>query len=190
MNKVNKHKNKMSNFIGLSLNEKSILGRSFTLEILFTYKNTIKEKIDNFKFYRNLKQGKELIDLVLQHFNLYFDIDYLVPVPSHFVENTMRGYETMSYLVYLLSKNLKIDFKPVLRKKFFPLFKRTQKKKSRKARVNSFGRFYIKDASKVFNKNILLIDDVLTTGTSVKELVDLLYFNGAKSVKVLVIALA
>ncbi|MCX6736906.1 MAG: phosphoribosyltransferase family protein [Candidatus Parcubacteria bacterium] len=48
--------------------------------------------------------------------------------------------------------------------------------------------FLIKDSSKIKNKNILLIDDVFTTGATLEEAAKILKETGAQSVAGLVIA--
>ena len=176
--------------MGLSLYKQSFLGRSFRLDITFSYSGIIKEYIENFKFYRDLSAGKELVNLLLEHIDLSTAVDIIVPVPSHILDNIIRGYETMSYLTYILSKKLDIEYVQVLRKSFWPLISRTQKRKTRINRIKTTNTFLVRSPKLVKNKRILLFDDIWTTGSTVRKLVDLLYYYGAESVSVLEIALA
>ena len=63
--------------------------------------------------------------------------------------------------------------------------------KDNEARIkNMAGCFRIKNSELVKNKNILLVDDVFTSGATINEAVRILKESGAKKIIVLVIAKA
>ena len=55
-------------------------------------------------------------------------------------------------------------------------------------RINVEGAFKIKDNRDIFNKVVILIDDVMTTGSTINECKKILKNNGAKRIIVLTIA--
>ena len=63
-----------------------------------------------------------------------------------------------------------------------------QAKQRKKDRLNAIKRFKINDASIVKDKKILVVDDVYTTGSSVKAVIDLVKQGKPKKIAILVIA--
>jgi len=145
--------------------------------------------IQIFKFHRNLKVGECLSSLILENIDLSFEVDLIIPVPSHPLEEIKRGFSHMGYLTHLLSKKMEITFYDGLRRKMFPLFGRTQKSLSRPHRIKNNLHLYLKEINLVKNKKVLLIDDVTTTGSSIKACADILLKNGAKKVQVVCLGL-
>lgn len=113
--------------------------------------------------------------------------DLLMPVPLHWRRILKRKYNQASLLAKSLAKKYQ--------KEYFPLilirckFTKSQGHLSPKERKkNVKGVFKIKNANKIKDKSVLLIDDVFTTGATVNECTKVLLKAGAKSVDVLTIA--
>jgi ComF family protein len=157
--------------------------------VLFKYDKTTRELVSFFKFRRELLQAKTITALMLESLNLNCSPDVIVPVPSHIIDEIKRGFAHMAYIASILSQKSGIPFDMVLARKLFPLFKRTQKHKGKKQRLENKNRFYLRSDSSVRGKNVLLIDDVMTTGNTVKECAKVLLDNGAKRVEALCFAL-
>jgi len=157
--------------------------------VLFRYEKTTRELVSLFKFRKELAQAKTITALMLESMNLNTEPDVIVPVPSHIVDEIKRGFSHMAYIASILSQKIDIPFDMVLARNLFPLFKRTQKHKSKKQRVQGKSRFYLRSDSSVKDKNILLIDDVMTTGNTVQECAKILLDNGAKKVEAICFAL-
>jgi competence protein ComFC len=149
----------------------------------FRYDKTVKRVISLFKFSRELKQARACAGLILENLNIAFEPDIIIPVPSHPVEEIKRGFSHMNYLAGLVAEKLEIPYYPVIGRKVFPLFGRSQKHKNKKHRLNSVNRFYIRNEGPcISGKNILLIDDVITTGLTMKDCARVLIENGAAKV--------
>ncbi len=113
--------------------------------------------------------------------------DYIIPVPIHLTRMLKRKYNQASLICTHLSK---IYSKPVLYTTLLRS-KSTQSQghlSSQERKKNVSGVFVIKNNSEIKGKNILLIDDVFTTGATVNECAKVLKQNGVKKVFVLTFA--
>lgn len=119
--------------------------------------------------------------------DFFKDIDCIVPVPIHFWRLLKRRYNQSALIANHISHLWK---KPVLHSALYKSHATTsQGDKKRKERIeNVKDSFAIKNKSAIIGKNILLIDDVLTTGATLAECNRVLYEGGAASVKYLTFA--
>jgi len=103
-----------------------------------------------------------------------------VPIPSWIDDDNLRGFNH----VVEIFKSLKLKMN-------FPLTKACkykqsdQRKENRKDIINILKMSHVDNLSKI---KILLVDDVHTTGNTLKAAIKLLRDAGAKKIKVLVIA--
>ncbi len=134
----------------------------------------------------------ELAPLLSQWMNSrYSDLiitsDCLIPVPLHTKRLFKRKYNQSA----LLAKNLaKIHHKSYLPR----VLRRTKNTQSQghmnanKRQENIKNAFQVSNSQQIKNKNVLIIDDVLTTGATVNECTKVLLKAGAKQVNVLTLA--
>ena len=114
-------------------------------------------------------------------------VDLILPVPLHYTRIFERKYNQSAILAKELAKKKGIDID-------FGCLKRCKKTqpqvmcsgKNRKKNVK--GAFEVIDSSKIKGKRIVLIDDVYTTGSTLKECAKVLLKAKAKSVDTLTIA--
>jgi ComF family protein len=159
----------------------------------FSYYNKgsrIRNLIHNLK-YKGIKElGYELgriYGLSLEESGFTKDIDLIIPVPLHPSKERVRGFnqsETISKGIADAAQ-LPVDLKSLVRKKLSP----TQTNRSRYERwTNVEGIFQVNDNQLIKGKHILLVDDVITTGSTIESCAnELLKIDG---VKVSVVALA
>lgn len=98
----------------------------------------------------------------------FWPIDIIIPVPISKGNLKLRGFNQAELLAAKISKILKkkMDSKILIRIKETP----SQRELSRAEREkNLLFAFEIKDKSKICRKNILLVDDVYTTGSTIRE---------------------
>ncbi len=117
------------------------------------------------------------------------DLDLLVPVPLHERKKKQRGYNQSDLLAEGLSSTSKIAWSAevLLRAKFTE----TQTHKTRLQRFeNVSGIFEVMKPDLVHNKSIALIDDVLTTGSTLESAAATVLEAGAKEVIIITIAAA
>jgi ComF family protein len=102
---------------------------------------------------------------ITQNGNL--EIDFVIPVPLHPKKQKKRGYNQVTLFGKKLAQHLNSNFRDDVLIKTRNT--RTQTKKSRLARwVNSQELFVVNNHSQLNNKNILLVDDVITTGATIE----------------------
>ena len=114
-------------------------------------------------------------------------LDFLIPVPLHPSRKRKRGFNQSEILTDEISQKIGLPaLKDVLRKK-----KRTKDQTNLNAmqrEENVRGAFEIKNKDMVLNKNIVLVDDVITTGATLKECARTLAQAGASRILGLTVA--
>ena len=108
------------------------------------------------------------------------DFDYIVPVPLHPARERERGFNQASLLSELLSAQISIPSKGVLERVRYTT---TQTALDRWERMeNLHNAFRLRKNADVRGLHVLLIDDVLTTGSTLSECARVLKRAGAASV--------
>ncbi len=125
---------------------------------------------------------EELIKSFFEKNKKYFEmIDFIVPVPLHRRRLAQRGFNQSEELAQLLSQELKVPVQNILIRK---------KETKQQAKLEKIGR--IKNVKNAFvllknfdveKKNILLLDDVFTTGLTLDECARVFKEHGARTVK-------
>ena len=159
-------------------------GEEYLDEIIcaFNYKGTLKSKMLQFKFHDNRYISKSFGDVLsykIKQHNINADI--IIPVPICKKRYFERGYNQSEYVARYVSKLCNIELeKNVLLKD------RSNKQQSlldaSKRAQNVKGVYSIRNAVKIKEKNILLIDDIYTTGATLNECAKILKQAGASKV--------
>lgn len=157
------------------------------------YNETMRKLIHLFKYGNKTSLRRSLSELIfcfLKDYSLRFDsFDLLMPIPLHPVRLRERGYNQSDILAQEIAKrfNLPVSNQNLIRTRH------TQNQ----ARVNPKNRFTnihdafrIKYSALVKEKSVLLVDDLLTSGTTASEAARVLKDAGARRVGVLTLALA
>lgn len=110
--------------------------------------------------------------------------DFMTCVPLHKQKRRIRGYNQSELLAKIISKNIGIEYIDALYK---VVNTKQQSSLSAKEREKNIKNAFKAD-SNVKNKNILLVDDILTTGYTINECARVLKKAGAKRVDFIVLA--
>jgi competence protein ComFC len=144
----------------------------------------IREIIHQFKYARQI----HLRHLVARWLRAALDderlrdvsLDVIVPVPLHPARQRERGFNQASLLAELLSAQTSIPSKPLLERIRYTT---TQTALDRSERMeNLHNAFRLRKNADVRGLRVLLIDDVLTTGSTLSECARVLKRAGAMSV--------
>lgn len=114
-------------------------------------------------------------------------VDLIIPVPMHFLRRLIRFYNHANLLALALSVHSNKPIEPfILCKSRFTRTQTTMNKKERKQNLQHS--FAILKSDLIKGKNVLLVDDVMTTGSTVNLCAKAIKDAGASSVRVLTIA--
>lgn len=120
-----------------------------------------------------------LLAAKLKHFVTHADV--IVPVPLHPRKEAKRGYNQSLFIAKGLSEQLNVS----LNKTSLVRVKNTttQTNKSRAERFQSMaGAFQVQHKTAFAGKHVVLVDDVITTGSTILACTEQLFLSSAKSV--------
>lgn len=154
---------------------------------LFIYNEFLKEIIARYKY----RGDYELVKIFVPEFKKTLqtiDYDWLVPIPLSEKRLYERGFNQSEALLREAREEYKLFLQRIHSEK--------QAKKSRLERIQSPNVFTLnhsrfteeQHSNKITGKTILLIDDIYTTGTTLRQAATVLRQAGAKSVLSLTIA--
>ncbi len=155
------------------------------------YEGTIKELIQAFKYKNKDYLGPTLSRLMadfIKEYELPMDIfDFIVPIPLHKARLREREFNQAQILSDYIAREFHKKTLNDNLSRHRPT--RTQTELETEERLlNVRESFSLKDKSAIRGKNILLVDDVLTTGATVSEATRVLKEAGAQIVFVLTLA--
>jgi competence protein ComFC len=153
-------------------------------------KGVLRELIHRFKYGRQFYLRRVLAEFLIdamQDARIQADpADYLVPVPLHPTRFRERGFNQADALAETLSKRTRL---PILRCIERRRYTNTQTRFDRVERMQNLrNAFSLRKSRDVRGKHLVLLDDVLTTGSTLHECALVLRGAGAESVRAITIA--
>lgn len=139
------------------------------------------------KFQRKLFYGPALAELLCcECDSLPDDIDAVLPVPLHWRRKWFRGFNQAVEIALPVAKYLEVPvIRNVRRRRATPFQSGLS---ARERAKNLRGAFMVR--GQIPWRHVLIIDDVITTGTTVRQLAKVLRNAGARTVSVLAVARA
>lgn len=156
----------------------------------FTKKGKVQRVLHKLKYDGYAEVGELLgswYGYELTKFNLNKEFDLIIPVPLHVSKLKKRGYNQSDTVAKGMSEAMLIEWDGnVLRKN---IASETQTRKKRLERWENVEKvFEVTNKEKIENKRILLVDDVVTTGSTLEACAKLLIDEGCKEVSIAAIA--
>jgi ComF family protein len=149
--------------------------------------------IMHFKYQGRFELAQLLSDLLAQHFvennNIYHSFDLVLSVPLHISKWQSRGYNQAHLLADPLAKKLQCDYWPWFLQRIVNNISQVGHD-GQQRRKNLRNAFKIKGGLPKRMKHILLVDDVVTTGSTASEIAKLLKKHGAEEITVLALCLS
>ena len=157
---------------------------------LFQYSGEIRNMILNYKFREKSYIYSTFVELIKNNKKICAQIkkyDIIMPVPISKKRLNTRGYNQSALIAGKIAKTLNMCYEENILVKIKdnkPQSEMGQEK--RKSNVKDV--YTIKNKEKIYQKKILLIDDIFTTGNTVNECAKVLIENFASSVGIFTIA--
>lgn len=143
--------------------------RQATAQYYFTRESLMQHLMHQFKYKRNKELGHQLGQMMGESIKRSgrFVVDALVPLPLFPAKEKRRGYNQATVLCEGIAESLQV---PVLKEVVIrSQHTDTQTKKGRIERwQNMEGKFVLAKSEAIRDKNILLVDDVITTGATLE----------------------
>ncbi|MBW6516110.1 MAG: ComF family protein [Candidatus Cloacimonetes bacterium] len=159
---------------------------------IFPYNDVVRTLIHELKYNDMTNIAGYLAEHAIKYLrskNPFSQIDYVCPVPLHPTRRRERGYNQAAFIAKKLASHFGWDYKPdVIKRVKFTESQANLTPKQRKENVNrafSIDRNFI-----LYEVNILIIDDVFTTGATVNSICQLLRQHRVNNIYVLTVARA
>lgn len=149
---------------------------------IFEIDKTLQHIIHALKYKKQFKLGIFLGELIGEKVKaLNWQIDLILPVPIHHLKKAERGFNQSDFLAKGLSKSLRIPYSTGFVKRTRHTDSQTRLNMKERSK-NVADAFKVRNTKKVANKNILVVDDVCTTGATILECAKTLKNVGASKV--------
>ena len=166
----------------LKMNRRTSIQRIDGVEVysLFPYDDYLTSLIYQFKGCSDIVLSKVFLDYDLFYLRLKYKGYYVVCAPSFIDHDKKRGFNHVEEIF----KWLNLPFlKLFVKDKDFK-----QSSLNKKERENAVNNIVLKSEEDISNKKILLVDDIITTGSTIKRMIELIKERHPKSLKVLTIS--
>ncbi|MBM4126065.1 MAG: ComF family protein [Nitrospira sp.] len=170
---------------GISANRATNAPPSYTKAwTLYPYRPPLQDAICLFKYRGKVSLADPLARLMIDRLPPLEDIDLIIPVPLHAERLREREFNQSLLLADRIGRHLTIPVSGTALIRIAPAPPQTSL--SRRERLNNLrGAFAVPRPASIADKRILLIDDVLTTGTTVDVCAKTLRKAGSSHVFVL-----
>jgi len=157
------------------------------------YDGVLREAIKRFKFKKRRGLAEPLGILLVRYLSrtpeLKVDeMEAIVPVPLHRQRERQRGFNQVDLLARIVSKYFEVPVISALARvrRTAPQFDLPREAR----RANIKGAFKVVEPKAIYNRKVILLDDIYTTGSTVAECSRALQTAGARRVEILTLSRA
>ena len=149
-----------------------------------SFEGDARAAMNAFKFENHLWLRDDLVDWIEGVVRARFkveEIDLILPMPSTLLHRLDRGYNQCAYLAKSLARRLGKPYETsVLRRKGNP--KKQGRLAEEERRTNVIGTFAVRKPAVIRDKTVMVVDDIMTTGSTLSECAAELKRSGASRV--------
>lgn len=159
--------------------------------LFFVHGSGYRSMVHDFKYRGRWRLAEELGEWYggeLARSGLYDGIEIVIPVPLHRRKTVMRGYNQSYYIAKGIASQLGVDVdtRNVIRSRY----NMSQTRRPRRERWDNVkGVFSVRDSSALNGRHILLVDDVLTTGSTITACAEAM-INGTEGCRISIATLS
>ena len=157
---------------------------------IFQYKELIRKLIIQYKFNNKSYLYKTFCEFIVKNkktFDFIKSYDIIIPVPMHNRKKALRGYNQSELIAKELAKTAKIKIvTDVLIKTKNNKVQSSLNKQDRKNNVKDV--YKLVNQEKIYNKKVLIFDDIYTTGATIEECKKEILTANVKKVGILTLA--
>ncbi len=164
----------------------------FYSHFVFEKDKALQHLIHSLKYEKRFQNGyflgKTIANGLIPFFNEW-KIDLIIPIPLHPIKKAVRGYNQSTYIAKGISAITSVPYNQKLLKRIRNTSSQTTMTLvERKENINNA--FKASNEKVITGKNLLLIDDVITTGATTSECAKVLLEAGANKVYAASVAIA
>lgn len=157
---------------------------------IFPYQGMIRQILIDYKFNDKSYLYQSIVNFLLKNknfFSILKSYDTIIPVPISPKRKKQRGYNQSELITREIAKRTELDWQKNCLFKTKNIVEQSKLTKEQR-QENIQGAYQIGNLELLANKQILLIDDIYTTGSTVKECCKMLQQANPKKIGVLTIA--
>lgn len=147
---------------------------------LYDYSEFVKKQIYLFKGCFDYEMKDIFLNLFIKELKIYFKGYKVIPVPSYKKDDDLRGFNH----VLEVFKQMGLDILPIVEKTEH--FKQAEKSAKERQSINKF--LQLNSTKQLTKDRVLIVDDIYTTGATMKAVINLVENLHPKEIKVLVLA--
>lgn len=187
LNEMKNSTDKLCKFCGFSLKHCKC-GKNISYQrafVCYTYDGLSRKGVLSLKNGNNLNFAYHVGDILSERIkNEIVKYDVIIPIPMHLRKKLKRGYNQAEIISKVIGKNLNIPVDTKALKVKYS--KTTQHSLNKKERIANANKIYYEGNSNLKDKYVILVDDIMTTGSTLSVCSNILISMGAKSVIVAV----
>lgn len=157
---------------------------------MLKYEGIIRDKLIEYKFNDKPHLYRMFYEILIKDKNacdFLKGYDIIIPVPIHKKRKSLRGYNQSELIAKKLSDEFKMPmYIDVLKKQINTIPQSSLGKKARKSNAQNV--YKVDNMQKIKNKNVVILDDIYTTGATANECIKVLKDAGAYRVGIITIA--
>ena len=147
---------------------------------LYDYSEFVKKQIYLFKGCFDYEMKDIFLNLFIKELKIYFKGYKVIPVPSYKEDDELRGFNH----VLEVFKQMGLDILQVVEKTEH--FKQAEKSAKERKSINKY--LQLNSTKQLTKERVLIVDDIYTTGATMKAVINLVEKLHPKEIKVLVLA--
>ena len=147
---------------------------------IFEYTPYVKELIYKYKGCFDYELKDVFLNLYYKEIRMRYSTYKIIPIPSYAEDDKVRGFNH----VVEMFKKLGLETLPIIEKTAH--FKQAENKAKKRSEINKY--LVIKKPIDLSNTKVLIVDDIYTTGSTMRAAINLVEKLNPKQIRVLVFA--